>query len=461
MGLTPLANPVPTNHEQGSLSGLATSSLRGLRKLPRRDLILARLTRASLTGFSRELSLRTSNILARSSTDYAFFSMIITSLMAKFLVFPSGLPWHTFPIVVGMRSGNNQEVIRLVGGRPTRGTWPHYSLDQLGMLLEGRLEELTNFFYHNCGMALCPFALLEFKQKERVRGGTDLLIASTVPKVSSGARGNRGCEDSLSNSNSIFCAGKEGHFEVVCGTFNVRKVAFDVLTDVDMSNLGFDVFNPFRSAWDSFAATRKGELFMEKGEGSSTADLAPSIVGEAVTSILPLVTGGITVASPAIEDVAPTDLDKGGSDDEFLLANLDFTVGSFALTNCVKGHDSSPVNLAFIVGSFALTNCIGGRTSLLVNLDFTTESFACANCAEGHESSPTNLANCAGGRGSLPDNLDFIEDKGIPWPEERLRSREGESPRKTTLSRISGLSANQATNKSVSSCQGSEPDAPI
>ncbi|KAK5825080.1 hypothetical protein PVK06_019882 [Gossypium arboreum] len=55
----------------------------------------------------------------------------------------------------------------------------------------------------------------------------------------------------------------------------------------------------------------------------------------------------------------------------FSLANFDFTVGSFALANCVRGHDSSPVNLNFIARSFTLVNYFSDRGSLPANLDFT------------------------------------------------------------------------------------------
>ncbi|KAH1130627.1 hypothetical protein J1N35_002005 [Gossypium stocksii] len=70
---------LPTNlalasHEQGSSlqTWHATLSLQSLRELSSYDLIHARLTRAPLTSFSHELSLRTSCIPARSSTNYAY-----------------------------------------------------------------------------------------------------------------------------------------------------------------------------------------------------------------------------------------------------------------------------------------------------------------------------------------------------------------------------------------------------
>ncbi|KAK5833620.1 hypothetical protein PVK06_017472 [Gossypium arboreum] len=69
------------------------------------------------------------------------------------------------------------------------------------------------------------------------------------------------------------------------------------------------------SACDSFAATWKGKLFVEEGEGSSIADLALSVVGDTVTSILPSVTGDVMVVAPTIEDVAPADQDQRGGDD--------------------------------------------------------------------------------------------------------------------------------------------------
>ncbi|PPD99194.1 hypothetical protein GOBAR_DD03768 [Gossypium barbadense] len=46
-----------------------------------------------------------------------------------------------------------------------------------------RLRKLANLFYHYCGKALCPFALPEFEQDERVEGGTHLSLISTNLKV--------------------------------------------------------------------------------------------------------------------------------------------------------------------------------------------------------------------------------------------------------------------------------------
>ncbi|PPS03329.1 hypothetical protein GOBAR_AA17326 [Gossypium barbadense] len=99
------------------------------------------------------------------------------------------------------------------------------------------------------------------------------------------------------------------HTQVACGSFDIRKVDFDTLTNVNVSSLGFDVCNPARSAWDSFVTTWKGEFFTEEGEGSSTVNLALSTVGEVMTSILPSVIGDVTITTPTVEYVAPIDED--------------------------------------------------------------------------------------------------------------------------------------------------------
>ncbi|KAH1121498.1 hypothetical protein J1N35_004658 [Gossypium stocksii] len=62
------------------------------------------------------------------------------------------------------------------------------------MILTGCLEDPASFCYHYCRMTLYPFALPEFKQEERVRGCTDLLITSTNSRVVDGARGSSGCK---------------------------------------------------------------------------------------------------------------------------------------------------------------------------------------------------------------------------------------------------------------------------
>lgn len=85
---------------------------------------------------------------------------------------------------------------------------------------------------------------------------------------------------------------------------------------MDMSNLGFDVFNHFGPVWDSFAATWKSEFFVEEGEGSGTADMALSVIGDTVNSIPPSVTGGVTVASSAVEAVALIDADQSVKGDD-------------------------------------------------------------------------------------------------------------------------------------------------
>ncbi|PPS05907.1 hypothetical protein GOBAR_AA14740 [Gossypium barbadense] len=62
-----------------------------------------------------------------------------------------------------------------------------------------------------------------------------------------------------------------------------------------------------RSTWDSYVATWKRELFVEEWEGSGTTDLAPSAVGDIVTSVPPSVNEDVMVATPTIENAAPTD----------------------------------------------------------------------------------------------------------------------------------------------------------
>ncbi|KAH1114841.1 hypothetical protein J1N35_008219 [Gossypium stocksii] len=80
-------------------------------------------------------------------------------------------------------------------------------------------------------------------------------------------------------------------------TFDVRKVDFDELIDVDMSILGFIVFSPSRPTWDSFVAIWKGDLYLEEGEDSATVDMAYFVVGDDVKLIPLLVIGGATIVS--------------------------------------------------------------------------------------------------------------------------------------------------------------------
>ncbi|KAK5811236.1 hypothetical protein PVK06_026560 [Gossypium arboreum] len=49
---------------------------------------------------------------------------------------------------------------------------------------------------------------------------------------------------------------------------------------------------------------------MEEGEDFGTADLASSIIGDAVTLVLLAITGDVTDASPVVEDVAHVDSDQ-------------------------------------------------------------------------------------------------------------------------------------------------------
>lgn len=67
------------------------------------------------------------------------------------------------------------------------------------------------------------------------------------------------------------------HAQVARSPFNVCKVDFDVLTDVDLSSLGFDIFSPSGPTWDYFVATWKDEIYLGEGKGFATTDMAPSI----------------------------------------------------------------------------------------------------------------------------------------------------------------------------------------
>ncbi|KAK5842247.1 hypothetical protein PVK06_004583 [Gossypium arboreum] len=79
------------------------------------------------------------------------------------------------------------------------------------------------------------------------------------------------------------------------------------LENMGTSSLAIDVFKPSRSTWDLYVATWRRELFVEEGKGSGTTDLAPSAVGDIVTSVPPSVNEDVVVATPTIENAAPTD----------------------------------------------------------------------------------------------------------------------------------------------------------
>ncbi|KAH1121499.1 hypothetical protein J1N35_004659 [Gossypium stocksii] len=203
---------------------------------------------------------------------------------------------------------------------------------------------------------------------------------------------------------------RECQEQVTCGPFDVHKVDFNALVDVDMSSLGFNIFNLFGSAWESFVVTRKGELFVEEGEGFATLNMAPSVVRDAVNLVPPSIIGGVIVASSAAEGVAPVNANQGAR-------GLMITPGSFAFADYFGGHGSSPVNLDFVAETFALANYFGGHNSSFPNLNFTVESFALANYFGSRGSSPANLdftarsftlTNCFRGRSSSPENLDFL-----------------------------------------------------
>ncbi|PPR99823.1 hypothetical protein GOBAR_AA20845 [Gossypium barbadense] len=59
--------------------------------------------------------------------------------------------------------------------------------------------------------------------------------------------------------------------------FDIRKVDFDALTGVDMSELGFDVLCPSGAVWDSFASTwNNSSDFYIKKEPNVNEDVAPT-----------------------------------------------------------------------------------------------------------------------------------------------------------------------------------------
>lgn len=62
------------------------------------------------------------------------------------------------------RAGNNQEVTQSVDELVVKSTLPRNFLDQVGMILTGRLKDPANFFYHYFGITFHPFHFLEFVQ---------------------------------------------------------------------------------------------------------------------------------------------------------------------------------------------------------------------------------------------------------------------------------------------------------
>ncbi|KAH1114291.1 hypothetical protein J1N35_007669 [Gossypium stocksii] len=160
---------------------------------------------------------------------------------------------------------------------------------QLGRILLGCDEETTCFFYHYSGIKLCPFGLPRFIQEKEGRGSVNLLIAPTNHRVAAGQGVTKVAtiiqasspividedtpslvpwssltptaeelpteiiedpfswlEDLDAQELSHLCVFHYSRVEVVCGPFDAGKVDFDVLDGMDMSSLGFDVYNPYR-----------------------------------------------------------------------------------------------------------------------------------------------------------------------------------------------------------------------
>ncbi|PPD98628.1 hypothetical protein GOBAR_DD04356 [Gossypium barbadense] len=263
--------------------------------------------------------------------------------------------------------------MRLSHNFRARGTLPHNSCDQLGMILLGCLEKPANFLYHYCRIALRPFTLLEFEREERVGSGTHLLLTSTNPRVIGGAGDNQGSE--------------------------AEKVSVEAVKDFP---------SPLRYLLSEVGAL---ELKYAEARDKELVDTQPSNDGDESEEC-----EAEFVVEKKSRSFALANCVRGRDSSP---TNLDFTVRSFAFANYIGGRDSSPVNLDFTVGSFALANCVRGRGSSLTNLDFTVGSFALANYFGGRGSSPVNLdfiagnfvlANCIGDRGALPANIDFTAE---------------------------------------------------
>ncbi|KAH1072331.1 hypothetical protein J1N35_024659 [Gossypium stocksii] len=105
------------------------------------------------------------------------------------------------------RAGDNREITCSIGGPLVKDTWPHNFVDQLGMILTGRLKETANFFYHYFVIAPHPFALPKFERDKGVRGGIQLSLTSTGPRVLTGVETNQSNEGNSSDTDSdiILC----------------------------------------------------------------------------------------------------------------------------------------------------------------------------------------------------------------------------------------------------------------
>ncbi|KAH1032180.1 hypothetical protein J1N35_044354 [Gossypium stocksii] len=220
------------------------------------------------------------------------------------------------------------------------------------MILTGCLEELANFFYQYYGMALRPFSLLKFKQKERVRGDNDLIITFINPRVSGSTGGNQGCEDSLSDSDNIFCElNKVMDIDALIGSGRKRRKTFVEATHINPSKLA-DTQAELKRVYELYDKVRKESGVINEKQGVLTKCLVMmemKVVSVKLSSLQKkkgkakeghfevargpfgicnvsfdaladvdmssLVIGGVTISSPAIEDVALVDLDKGGGDD--------------------------------------------------------------------------------------------------------------------------------------------------
>ncbi|KAK5846258.1 hypothetical protein PVK06_002541 [Gossypium arboreum] len=173
------------------------------------------------------------------------------------------------------------------------------------------------------------------------------------------------------------------HTQVIVRLFDVRKVDFDALVEVEMDQLGFDVHYPSRAVLDEFLSKWKNsERFYLEGS------LEPTI--------FPI--DDDTIDTPAANNVDVVKEEGRGEvgreEDEG--REKEVPVESFALVNYIGVYGSSSASLSMILESFALANCVGGCNSLLTSLSMADESFALVNSVEGCSSSPVSLSMIVG-----------------------------------------------------------------
>ncbi|PPD70161.1 hypothetical protein GOBAR_DD32960 [Gossypium barbadense] len=207
------------------------------------------------------------------------------------------------------------------------------------MILIGHLKEPANFFYYYCGMTLHPFALPEFEEEERARGGTDLLIASTDPRVVDGEKGYWGYEDNFSESDSIlYKLNKVMDFDTLIGSGRKKRktsagaVRTNHFNEEEKSGAPlehrqkrkFDRGYPLPpTPGNSSIASAVERMPVKAGEdlssslhrllyeGSTTMHMAHSIVGDALNLVPPSMAKGVTNVSSTGEGLASVNADQG------------------------------------------------------------------------------------------------------------------------------------------------------